>query len=207
VHIALLIATALAAVTNWWSRVAHSDRVELWAKPLTTVLVICLALVSGAPVSQIAVAVVALSFCLLGDIALMPAVDNFILGLASFLLGHLVFIVLFVQYGLHRPTLAGLALLALVMMVTTVGRIIVLSAGRRQPKLQLPVAAYLVVISAMAVFGWSTGLGWVIAGTTLFVLSDAILGWGEFVKDRPWMSLAIMVTYHGAIASLALSLW
>jgi alkenylglycerophosphocholine/alkenylglycerophosphoethanolamine hydrolase len=83
----------------------------------------------------------------------------------------------------------------------------VLSAGRRQPKLQLPVAAYLVVISAMAVFGWSTGLGWVIAGTTLFVLSDAILGWGEFVKDRPWMSLAIMVTYHGAIASLALSLW
>lgn len=206
-QIALLVATALAALANWWSRVAHNDRVEFWAKPLTTVLVIGLALVSGAPASHIAIAVVALTFCLLGDIFLMPAVDNFILGLASFLVGHVVFIALFVKYGLGHPSLAGVAVLALVVMVTSVGRVIVLSAGVREPALRIPVTAYLVVISVMAAVGWGTGMGWVIAGTTLFVISDAILGWGQFVKDKPWMSLAIMVTYHGAIASLALSLW
>jgi len=207
VQIALLVATALAALANWWSRVAHNDRVELWAKPATTILVIGLALASGAPTGHIVIAVVALTFCLLGDIFLMPAVDNFILGLASFLIGHVVFVVLFVTYGLGHRSLAGIAVLALVVMVTTIGRIIVLSAGVHEPALKVPVAAYLVVISTMAAVGWGTGMGWVIAGTTLFVISDAILGWGQFVKDKPWMSLAIMVTYHGAIASLALSLW
>lgn len=206
-QIALLVATALAALANWWSRVAHNDRVELWAKPATTILVIGLALASGAPTGHIVIAVVALTFCLLGDIFLMPAVDNFILGLASFLIGHVVFVVLFVTYGLGHRSLAGIAVLALVVMVTTIGRIIVLSAGVHEPALKVPVAAYLVVISTMAAVGWGTGMGWVIAGTTLFVISDAILGWGQFVKDKPWMSLAIMVTYHGAIASLALSLW
>jgi uncharacterized membrane protein YhhN len=207
VQIALLVATALAALANWWSRVTHNDRVELWAKPATTILVIGLALVSGAPTGHIVIAVVALTFCLLGDIFLMPAVDNFILGLASFLTGHVVFVVLFVEYGLGHRSLAGVAVLALVVMVATIGRIIVLSAGVREPALQIPVAAYLVVISTMAAVGWGTGMGWVIAGTTLFVVSDAILGWGQFVKDKPWMSLSIMVTYHGAIVSLALSLW
>jgi uncharacterized membrane protein YhhN len=69
------------------------------------------------------------------------------------------------------------------------------------------VLAYLVVISSTAVVGWSTAMPWVIAGTTLFVVSDSILGWREFVSQKPWMPLAVMVTYHGAIASLALSLW
>jgi uncharacterized membrane protein YhhN len=207
VHIALLVATALAALVNWWSRVAHNDRVEFWAKPLTTVLVIGIALVSGAPTSHIVIAVVALTFCLLGDIFLMPAVDNFILGLASFLLGHVVFVVLFVEYGLDHRALAGVAVLVLVVVVVTIGRVIVLSAGVREPALKVPVGAYLAVISTMAAVGWGTGMGWVIAGTTLFVVSDAILGWDQFVKNRPWMSLAIMVTYHGAIVSLALSLW
>jgi len=34
-----------------------------------------------------------------------------------------------------------------------------------------------------------------------------LLGWRQFVRPQAWMSLAVMVTYHGAIVSLALSLW
>ncbi|MEA3185167.1 MAG: hypothetical protein QOJ74_1644, partial [Ilumatobacteraceae bacterium] len=30
--------------------------------------------------------------------------------------------------------------------------------------------------------------------------------WGQFVSERRWMHLAIMVTYHVAIVSLAASL-
>ena len=47
----------------------------------------------------------------------------------------------------------------------------------------------------------TTGLPWVIAGTTLFVVSDSILGWGQFVHRKGWMPVAIMVTYHGAIGA------
>ena len=143
-QIALLVATAVAALANWWSRIHPNDRLEAWSKPLTTVLVIGLALVSGAPSEQIAVAVIALTLCLAGDIALMPAIDKFVVGLAAFLLGHLVFIVLFVQYGLESPVLAGVALILAALLVATVGNVIVQGASHADPKLKMPVLAYLV---------------------------------------------------------------
>jgi uncharacterized membrane protein YhhN len=207
VQIALLVATGLAALANWWSRLRPNDRLETWSKPLTTVFVIGLALVSGAPTGQIVVAVVALTLCLAGDVALMPAIDKFVVGLAAFLLGHLVFIVLFVQYGLESAPFAGSAVILAALLAATAGNVIVQGAAHADPKLKLPVLAYLVIISSMAVVGWSTAMPWVIAGTTLFVVSDSILGWRQFVNQKSWMPLAVMVTYHGAIASLALSLW
>ena len=150
-HAALLIATALAAATNWWSRIRGNSSLETWSKPLTTVLVIGIALVSGAPTDQIVVAVIALTLCLLGDIFLMSVVDKFVLGLASFLLGHVVFIVLFVKYGLQSSALAGLALIVAALLGASVGRVIVQGAEFADRTLQKPVLAYLVVIMAMAV--------------------------------------------------------
>ncbi|CAB4362788.1 unannotated protein [freshwater metagenome] len=206
-QVALLIITALTAAADWWSRLSDRQRLESWTKPATTLLVIGLALVSGAPGSRIAVAVVALALCLAGDIALMPVVDKFVVGLASFLFGHLVFIVLFVQYGLDQPRLAGIAILLAAVLVMSIGNIIVRGAATQEAALKAPVTAYLLVISTMTAFGWATGKPWVIVGVTLFVISDSILGWRQFVRTRPWMAVAIMVTYHGAIASLAISLW
>lgn len=206
-HVVLLVAAGLSAAVNWWSRWRDSDRVEAWAKPLTTMLVIGLALSSDAPTGQVATAVIALVLCLEGDVALMPAVDRFVLGLASFLLGHLVFIALFVQYGMPHLALGGVALVLVAALAATAGRRIVAGAAHKDAALRIPVTAYLAVISAMTVCGWATGRVWVIVGTTLFVLSDSLLGWREFVRDHAWMAVAVMVTYHGAIASLALSLW
>jgi uncharacterized membrane protein YhhN len=70
----------------------------------------------------------------------------------------------------------------------------------------LPVRAYLIVISSMCVAGWATGNWLIMLGSTAFIISDSILGWGQFVTERRWMHLAIMVTYHAAIVSLAASL-
>lgn len=204
---ALLIATALSALANWWSRYKDSERIEAWAKPLTTMLVIGLALANESPTGLVATAVIALVFCLWGDIALMPAVDNFVLGLASFLIGHVVFIVLFAKYGMGHIALGAVALVLMAALAATAGRRIVRGAITQDSALRVPVVAYLVVISAMTVCGWATGRGWVIAGATLFVISDSVLGWRAFVRQRSWMAVAVMVTYHGAIVSLALSLW
>jgi len=204
---ALLTATALCALANWWSRLTTSDRIEAWAKPLTTMLAIGLALATESPTGLVATAVIALVFCLWGDIALMAPIDNFVLGLASFLIGHVVFIALFVQYGTPHVALGSIALALMAVLAATVGRRIVNGAMTKDPALRIPVIAYLVVISAMTVCGWATGRGWVIAGATLFVISDSLLGWRAFVRERSWMAVAVMVTYHGAIVSLALSLW
>jgi len=203
----LLALTIVSAVLDWVSRLRHMPRLEVVTKPLTTVLVIGLALVGDAPTAQRVVGVIALVLCLVGDIVLMPVIDKFVIGLASFLLGHVVFVVLFAQYGFDRWWLGAVALAATVVLVATVGRRIVSAAGTHDAALKVPVAAYLTVISVMTVTGWATGMLLVVLGSTLFVISDSILGWARFVQSRGWMSVAIMVTYHGAIALLALSLW
>lgn len=204
---AVLAITVVAAVANWWSRWRDDARTERWAKPLATVGVIGIAVASGAPTEQVVVATVALVLCLAGDVFLMPMIDRFVFGLASFLLGHLVFVVLFAQYGLDHPWLGAVAMGLTVVLVATGARRIVHGAATYDATLKVPVTAYLFVISAMAVVGFTTGRPWVIAGVTLFVVSDTVLGWRQFVNGARWMPVTIMVTYHGAIASLALSLW
>ena len=211
-QVTLLAATALAAITNWFTRWRDNEDLETWVKPLTTMLVIGLAIANDAEIKYSGIAVVALVLCLEGDIALLPAIDKFIVGLASFLLGHLAFIVLFVRYGMPHRGLGAIAVGGAVVLTATAGRAIVRGAARKDAALRIPVVAYLLVICTMTVCGWATGRGWVIAGTTLFVISDTLLGWGRFANDRVandtrWHSTAVMVTYHGAIAFLALSLW
>lgn len=211
-QVLLLSATAVAALTNWWARLQYRTKIESLVKPLVTMLVIGLAIANDAEIRYSGIAVLALVLCLEGDIALLPAVNKFVLGLTSFLLGHLLFIVLFARYQMSHTGLAAMALAVVVVFAATVGRRVVRNASRADAKLRMPVTAYLVVISAMAVAGWATGRGWVIAGTTLFVVSDTLLGFERFpsaaaAERSRWHSVAVMVTYHAAIVSLALSLW
>lgn len=211
-QVTLLAATALAAIANWIARWRDNKGLETWVKPLTTMLVIGLAIANNAEIKYSGIAVFALVLCLEGDIALLPAIDKFIVGLASFLLGHVAFIVLFVRYGMPHRGLGAIAIGGALVLAATAGRAIVRGAARQDAALRIPVIAYLLVICTMTVCGWATGRGWVIAGTTLFVISDTLLGWGRFageeeMDDVKWHSVAVMVTYHAAIAALALSLW
>ena len=198
------IATAIVAITNWYSRVTVNDRVELISKPLTTIGAIAIAALADGPRSATIVAVLALVLCLIGDVALLPAVDQFVLGLAAFLLGHIAFIVMFAQRGFDRWTESGVAIVGVAALLGTAAVPIVRGASAKG--LGIPVRAYLVVISSMCVLGWATGNWLIMLGATAFIVSDSILGWGQFVAERRWMHLAIMVTYHVAIVSLALSL-
>jgi alkenylglycerophosphocholine/alkenylglycerophosphoethanolamine hydrolase len=202
--IVAFIATAIFAVANWYSRWKHTDRVELITKPLTTVGAIAIALSADGPRSATVAAVIALTLCLIGDIALLPAVDQFIIGLAAFLLGHIAFVVMFGLRGLDDRPLAGVAILGCAVLLGTAAVPIVRGASAKG--LGIPVRAYLVVISAMTIVGWASGNWLIMLGATAFIISDSILGWGEFVAERTWTHVAIMVTYHTAIVSLALSL-
>jgi uncharacterized membrane protein YhhN len=199
-----LIATLLIAGLNWWSRLNHDDRLETWTKPVVPVLLVVLALALDAPPTPTRWCIVALALCLVGDVALLARVDQFVVGLAAFLLGHLAFVGMFAALGFDRWRLAIPGLVAAVVVAATVGRRIVAAAAEHS--LGAPVVAYLVVISAMAVLGWATGLVAVIAGSALFVVSDSVLGWRRFVRERAWMGVTIMVTYHLALMGLTLGL-
>lgn len=198
--------TALSALVDWWSRLRHLPKVEQISKPLTTMLVIAIAATSGAPRDRLIPSLIALGLCLVGDIALMSIVDKFVIGLAAFLLGHLAFVVAFANAGLESTTLAGLAIVLCALLVTGIGLAIVRGATAQDAALRRPVLAYLSIISVMAVVAWATTNAWIMVGATLFVISDTVLGWRQFVRERRWMPVTVMVTYHGAIACLALSL-
>ena len=198
------VATAIAAITNWYSRVTVNDRVELISKPLTTIGAIVIAALADGPRSATIVGLLALVLCLIGDVALLPAVDKFVVGLAAFLLGHIAFIVMFALRGFDRWTMSGVAIVGVAALLGTAAVPIVRGASAKG--FGIPVRAYLVVISSMCVLGWATGNWLIMLGATAFIVSDSILGWGQFVAERRWMHLAIMVTYHIAIVSLALSL-
>ena len=202
--VVVCIATAIAAIANWYSRAKLNERVELISKPLTTVGAVAIAASADGPRSATAVAIVALVLCLIGDIALLAAIDQFVVGLAAFLLGHIAFIAMFAQRGFDHWTLSGVAIGGVAALLGTAAVPIVRGAATKG--FGIPVRAYLVVISSMCVLGWATGNWLIKLGSTAFIISDSILGWGQFVAERRWMHLAIMVTYHVAIVSLALSL-
>jgi uncharacterized membrane protein YhhN len=201
-----LTCTGIAAATNWWTRVRPNTVLETVSKPLTTVLVMWVAIAADGPRAATILAIIGLVFCMLGDIALLDAIDRFVVGLVCFLVGHVVFIAMFATLHLPRPWW-GLVLGAVLVVHAAIGgRRIVAGAAGKEPALKVPVIAYLVVILSMAVVAAMTGNWWGIAGASAFVLSDTLLGWRAFVEERRWMSPAVMITYHGALVGLALSL-
>jgi uncharacterized membrane protein YhhN len=211
VHGLTLAATLVAisaALGNWWSRISGNDMLELITKPAVTIAiaVIGVSVADGAPTGAVVAAVIAFVLCLAGDVALLPAIDRFVIGLAAFLLGHVAFVVMFIALGTPEWGLAAIAAGGTAALAAVVGRRVIAGAATSDAALVMPVRAYLVVISAMAIVGWATGIPAAIVGSSLFLLSDSVLGWRQFVGQRRWMSLATMVTYHGALLGLALSL-
>lgn len=201
---AVLAVTVLVCVVNWWACWNEDLRLEMLTKPVATIGAIGVALTAGAPGDVTFAAVVALTLCLIGDVALLPAVNQFIAGLVAFLFGHLAFIGMFAIVGFDRWALSGVAIVFVAMLLGSAAIPIVRHATVKG--LGTPVRAYLVVISAMCVFGWATGNVLIAIGSTAFVLSDTILGFRRFVLQRRWQQPAIMATYHLALLTLAASL-
>jgi len=201
-----LLATLVAAMANWSTRVRPNQTLETISKPLTTILVIWVAVAADGPRGATVLAVIGLVLCLIGDVALLDVVDKFVVGLGAFLVGHIVFIAMFATLHLDRPLWGLAAVVVLFPHAAIIGRRIVAGATAQDQALKVPVVAYLFVITAMAVVAVMTGKWWAISGAALFVVSDTVLGWRAFVAEKKWMALIVMVTYHAALVGLALSL-
>lgn len=205
----LLGLAALAAVVDWaavWGQSARARLVERAAKP--AVMVALIALVAVTPSVAPAVRnplIVALIAGLAGDVLLLPP-GRLVAGLVAFLVGHLAYVVAFAQLpGSTAWLVLGLAIAAVVGAI--VGRPLVRAAGGAG--LGAPVAAYLLVICAMAVMATRTSIPAAMLGAWLFVASDAMLGWGEFGgadRGNRRLRIAVIATYHVGQTLLTLAL-
>jgi uncharacterized membrane protein YhhN len=199
---ALLALAALVALANWWSRWRDDERLEERTKPVVTVLLVVAAAVLDAdPNGARWWFVAALVCCLAGDVALLPRVDRFPVGLGSFLAGHVLFAAGAVVIGVRWAWLV----LPLVV-VGALGALVVRPMLRGAGGLAPAVVAYFVAIGVSGSMVAVTGRPWALVGATAFTVSDSILGWNRFVRPVRWAPVAVMVTYHLALLGLVLAL-
>jgi uncharacterized membrane protein YhhN len=191
-----------AALVDWWAVAGDRRRVEYAAKPTVLILLIVAALALD-PVDDTVRAwfVLGLAASLVGDVVLMLPRLPFAGGLGAFLLAHLAYMAGFLVNGLSGgPLLVGLAVAAVGSAV--VGPGLVAGVRRRDRRLVGPVRAYMVVIAAMVALAVGTGDLLAAAGALAFFVSDALLGWGRFVRPVAGGRVVVHVTYHGAQAML-----
>jgi uncharacterized membrane protein YhhN len=201
----LLVVAAGAAVADWVAVWTRPSRAENLLKPMVLVLLIVAALaLDPSDGAQRAWFVVALVLSLAGDVFLLPTVDRFVPGLASFLLAHVAYVVGFAIAGRGDAPLVPLVfvLAGLALMSTEIVR----GVSRTDRSLLAPVVVYIGVISTMVAASYWHGELSGIAGAVIFAMSDTILAMDRFVRSRRWMPVAVMGTYHVAQALLVLSL-
>ena len=211
----LLAVAAAVAVVDWWAVWAATPRARLGervAKPATLLALIAVAFVSTPATPSVEPwLLLALAGSLAGDVLLLPP-GRLVAGLIAFLLGHFAYIVAFAQLPGSVAWL-GLGVAVALVVVATAGRTLVRAAAGRG--MGAPVAAYLGVISVMAIAATRTAMPAAVLGAWLFVASDSILGWGEFVvgttadgrsRGGRRLRLGVITTYHAAQVLLVLAL-
>ena len=203
---ALIAVTLVVAAADWIAVATDRRRVEYVLKPLTMVVLIAATLVLDDPLSGPARGwmVAGLLCSLAGDVFLMLE-DHFVEGLASFLVGHIAYVVALWNLGVDLPRfLVGVVIVAVLMVV--IGRPIIAGARRTDARLGIPVTAYITVISLMVASAIGTGSWVAIVGAVLFYASDGVIGLSRFVKDFPQSRLVVMTTYHLGQIGLVLAL-
>ncbi|MBN1574071.1 MAG: lysoplasmalogenase [Deltaproteobacteria bacterium] len=176
-------------------------------KPVATLLVILTALLSfkvpETTRQYTLLIVIGLVFCFGGDMALMfmESKKAFLIGLVLFLLGHVVYAVTFLIYGGDS---SHLLLTALVLFVIGVFIYAFLYPGLG--KMKVPVAFYILIISAMvaaaaaSLFSASVPktVAWLITiGSVLFWVSDIVLGVNRFRIPLKYDRLSLIAYYSG----------
>ena len=196
----LLLATGVAALADWFAVAQRRFRLEYVLKPLTLLLLLLAAATADLGRGQTWL-VVGLGFGLAGDIALMFSEADrtdppFLLGLVSFALGHVCYLVAFLRSGVH-----GLFLLAGLLVVGGVAALAlpqVLHGARRRGgrTLELAVGGYGALLAAMVVCAVGTGAALTAVGGVLFLGSDTVLGYDRFVVTLLRAPLLVIVSYH-----------
>ncbi len=216
-YLALSLALA-SAVVDWWSVFHHRRHLEYVFKPLTLVGILLAAwLFTRGPHAawQARFFLPGLALSLVGDVCLMLRRERlFLAGLGAFLLAHSCYII-----GLN-PVLPPRQALILLPPVALVSGVLyrAIARGLRQrgeSRLLAPVATYSLVLSLMLFSAWAVLFrpAWtngrralMIAGGSLFFVSDAMLAWDRFVAPSSSARLRVHITYHLGQMALAASI-
>ncbi len=144
--------------------------------------------------------ILALLCSLIGDVALLfESLDPmyFIIGLAAFLIAHIMYILAFLKDRNPRSKPLGFIIMLLVYASVL---FYVLKSGLGD--MLLPVLVYMLVILGMSTSAYMrqkkeaiASYNWVCIGALLFMISDSILALNKFYQPVAWSAVSIMLTY------------
>ena len=144
---------------------------------------------------------IALAFSSLGDI-LLEFPGLFVWGLASFLVTHLLYIVLFRRYWREPAGLRAWIGMAGVGAYSVAFLSILGPLGNLRIPVDFYIGAITVMVMASIRATWSTRM--VVTGALLFLLSDSVLGFDRFVWHVPFRNFVVWPTYY--VGQLAIAL-
>jgi uncharacterized membrane protein YhhN len=205
----LVAAAAASAVAHLYAEYRGYLRLVYVTKPLTTALLVVVALAANTPeqVYQRAI-ILGLVLSLFGDVFLMLPRDHFVAGLVSFLAAHVAYTVAFAS----GVSFVREPLLLLPYLFLAIGVLLVL--WPRLGRLRFPVVLY---VAALVLMAWTAAarasyIGSVFTvfaaiGGALFVISDATLAINRFRRKFHAAEAVVMSTYVAAQALIALSVW
>ncbi|SNY94827.1 lysoplasmalogenase [Flagellimonas pacifica] len=174
-------------------------------KPLTTILILSLLFFvqSGTLSKYRNLIIIALAFCLLGDVFLLKD-SYFVFGLGSFLIGHLLFASAFIKLeGFHFHWVSLLIFLV-------IGGVILFWLQPNLGNFELPVTIYIIVIIFMAWQGMSlflrqkqTAYLLIALAVLLFMFSDTMIAVNKFRSPFNLSGLVILSTYWLSISLIS----
>jgi len=201
----IFAAAALAFLALLGLEIAGIGRTVLKAIPVTTLLVLVLREMDGAPRVFLAGALIG---SVAGDILLDIPQNLFIFGLVAFLVGHLFYTVHFFRHA-TRPNRTDRAIIA--GLIVFAGATMWLFSGI-DPSLYPPVVAYISVIVTMSIGALMVPAEsrLLFGGALLFIASDLVLAVNKFLVPIPHGRLVNISLYFIAqyvIIAAALGIW
>ena len=145
--------------------------------------------------------IIGLTVCMLAD----GLIYWFIVGLITFLIGHIWYIFAFKQIkhtSLPKWAIALLLTYGLAMVIWLAGTL----WSQGDTVLAFAVIVYIVVILVMGWNAFQTANKFAIVGAILFIFSDSTLAINKFIIDIPFSDALIMISYYGAQFMFALSI-
>lgn len=119
----------------------------------------------------------------------------FVPGLGSFLIAHLFYVAIFVRSGNAVLSLRRQIVFAAIL-AFSVGYAMIL--WPELGGLRWPVAAYMAVITLMAVCSLRMNSVLLPLGAILFMISDSLIALGKFLSAAEWLGPSVWVTYAAA---------
>jgi uncharacterized membrane protein YhhN len=177
---------------------------DLYMKPL--ILPILMVIVTFSEnFSTKKILLTALLFSWIGDIILLFSDKGelyFIFGLVSFLVSHLVYIVLFNKQQTTRENDNKVQFWLGVFLILGYFTFMIFTLFPKLGPLKIPVLVYAIVITTMLFFAFKGSLNWsipankyIFIGAIVFVSSDSVLAFNKFYAPIEHASFYIMATY------------